>query len=384
MNSQSRFRVRVWWLRAGGKGLPPAHIAYVLGTTQAAVESVPLQSKPLKAAVVRSVIGRDDRQCFGLDARKVRRLSELGYQPPEIARLIRISVDKVRDFLGRATAPGGSFLPHPKQRYKGSAWFRDPVWSWRGNPSPESDYQPGPCPVAHDATQESPTIVPVRSQPSPWEGPVTPHSIPGERHGRRRLSWVQAEECRRLHGAGASHYSLARIYGVAPNTIANAVAGKTWSRPPSEESPGLEEVQAVMPKPPRKGRDQCTRWRPAVERSPRDKARRQRGTANGNAVLTPLEVADMRQMRDEGWTYKALSDHFGVSVRTVWLAISGRTWSHIEEPTSDPRSRRLTMKRARRIRELHARGAMVTDLAARYMVSCSEIRAVLRHDRWPE
>lgn len=51
----------------------------------------------------------------------------------------------------------------------------------------------------------------------------------GDKHHRRRLSSIQVVEIRRRLSLGESGASLARSFGVNPNTIYNIAANRTWT-----------------------------------------------------------------------------------------------------------------------------------------------------------
>ncbi len=56
-----------------------------------------------------------------------------------------------------------------------------------------------------------------------------------------------------------------------------------------------------------------------------------RGEASGVAVLTEAKVRAMRTMRAELQSpYYVIAHQFGVAERTAWLAVTGRTWAHVE------------------------------------------------------
>ena len=56
-----------------------------------------------------------------------------------------------------------------------------------------------------------------------------------------------------------------------------------------------------------------------------DRARKLRGTHK----LEPEEVLEMRRLRGLGYTYKELSEKFGVGYTTVAAIFQGRTWTHL-------------------------------------------------------
>ena len=55
-----------------------------------------------------------------------------------------------------------------------------------------------------------------------------------------------------------------------------------------------------------------------------------RGEKVGTSKLKEGEVLEIRALRRAGRTLEALADGFGVSVRTVYCILSGRTWAHLK------------------------------------------------------
>jgi HNH endonuclease len=56
---------------------------------------------------------------------------------------------------------------------------------------------------------------------------------------------------------------------------------------------------------------------------------RAKGTKNGKARLTELNIPEIRRLRKEGFPLKAISKIFSVNRSTIGNVISGKTWSHI-------------------------------------------------------
>jgi hypothetical protein len=54
-----------------------------------------------------------------------------------------------------------------------------------------------------------------------------------------------------------------------------------------------------------------------------------RGSNVGTAKLTDSVVLDCRTRRAAGATWRSLAEEFGVSRRTMFFAVSGRTWGHV-------------------------------------------------------
>ncbi len=60
---------------------------------------------------------------------------------------------------------------------------------------------------------------------------------------------------------------------------------------------------------------------------------RPRGSTHGNAVMTEAIVKAMRaEMRSGGTTYEKLAKKYGFGMSTVFAAVTGLTWTHVDEP----------------------------------------------------
>ena len=57
---------------------------------------------------------------------------------------------------------------------------------------------------------------------------------------------------------------------------------------------------------------------------------RSRGEKHGNAKLTADNVRELRSLYADGSTLRQLADKFGVSNVSVYNAVSGKTWRHLE------------------------------------------------------
>ena len=54
-----------------------------------------------------------------------------------------------------------------------------------------------------------------------------------------------------------------------------------------------------------------------------------RGSKLPQAKLTDSKVIELRKLRKEGITVPALAKQFGITLRTVYRALTGESWSHI-------------------------------------------------------
>lgn len=55
-----------------------------------------------------------------------------------------------------------------------------------------------------------------------------------------------------------------------------------------------------------------------------------RGAAHQNSRLTEGDVRAARRLRSQGRTIRAIAETFGVSSSTMYSALRGKTWSHVE------------------------------------------------------
>lgn len=58
-----------------------------------------------------------------------------------------------------------------------------------------------------------------------------------------------------------------------------------------------------------------------------NKGRQARGTRNGSAKLTPAAIAEARELRAAGMTYRKLGERFGVSHVAIRNALVGKNWT---------------------------------------------------------
>lgn len=56
--------------------------------------------------------------------------------------------------------------------------------------------------------------------------------VPHEENSRRRLTYAEAEDMRRLRGEGRSLRELSEMFSVSQSSVRNVISGKTHTRPP--------------------------------------------------------------------------------------------------------------------------------------------------------
>jgi hypothetical protein len=60
------------------------------------------------------------------------------------------------------------------------------------------------------------------------------------------------------------------------------------------------------------------------------KDRTSRGERNTQSKLTDKKITRAKALRAKGWTYRRIADRFNVANPTLWKALSGETWKHLE------------------------------------------------------
>ena len=56
----------------------------------------------------------------------------------------------------------------------------------------------------------------------------------------------------------------------------------------------------------------------------------QRGENNFAAILTPELVRKMRQLREDGWSYRQLASEFDVDEKHAWRICNRNAWAWVE------------------------------------------------------
>ena len=107
----------------------------------------------------------------------------------------------------------------------------------------------------------------------------------------------------------------------------------------------------------------------------------------GPAKLTASKVREARRLRSKGWAFERLGERYGVAHITVYNAVTGRTWAHVDEPIpGEVRTTRagskLSVARVREARRLRERGWSYSRLAERYGVFFTTIREAVSGRTW--
>lgn len=91
------------------------------------------------------------------------------------------------------------------------------------------------------------------------------------------------------------------------------------------------------------------------------------GATNHNAKLTDELVIELRSRARDGAVYRDLAAEFGIEHKTLWSAVSGRSWAHLDgvaPPVLRP-LRKLDEVTVVQARRLAARGLLLTEIAER-------------------
>ena len=123
----------------------------------------------------------------------------------------------------------------------------------------------------------------------------------GERQWQAKLTAEIVTECRRRYAAGERLGQLAAEFGINPASMSQVVSGATWA------------------------------WLPgAIPVDPKRHARC--GTAHHAAKLTPDVIAEARERCASGEKQRDVAASYGVVQATLWKALNGRTWAHLQRP----------------------------------------------------
>lgn len=268
MDRQGR---RVWVRFLHGRGIPPAHVAFVLGIDQALVErdlKIRKGRKPKRPPAPGRKLNPADchrRRILSDTANKIRRLAELGYRPAAIAAALMLELAAVEDFLSRLTPIRRERVPTPTlarprsvaedraaRQAQAAAEARrltrlelapPPGWTYADRVKAAaleaaeysrflSAVRSGKLPAADLVDQARAFYAPPRRRPPelPAAGPAV---WTGERSfhlGAPKLTPEMIDEIRIMRAHGMSVGKIARRFDVTENTIYNALRGRTFQR----------------------------------------------------------------------------------------------------------------------------------------------------------
>ena len=126
----------------------------------------------------------------------------------------------------------------------------------------------------------------------------------------------------------------------------------------------------------------------------------QKGTANGNAILTPQAVIQIRKLSAQGVKQKELAGMFGVNQSAISGIILHRTWTHLSSAKEIAKVAQLREQQSLKagecsggsilntdsvlkIRELHSAGVISQkDMANMFGVNPRTISAVVHRRTW--
>lgn len=107
------------------------------------------------------------------------------------------------------------------------------------------------------------------------------------------------------------------------------------------------------------------------------------GAQHPEAKLTEQQVTSIRHARSQGAHVKALAKQHGVTHQLISRIARGEIWPHAPGPiTKNDPEVELDDQCVASIRQLRARGARLTELAARFGISSQQISRIVRGDRW--
>lgn len=124
-----------------------------------------------------------------------------------------------------------------------------------------------------------------------------------------------------------------------------------------------------------------------------------RGSKNGSAKLTEIDVILMRAEYADGATTTALASKFSVTQGCAWRIVNGLSWRHAGGFVPAPRGRgkrpatstrrgadspqaKLTPEAVLQIRRLHADGGGCAELSRQFGVSDTNILRIVRGQAW--
>ena len=116
-----------------------------------------------------------------------------------------------------------------------------------------------------------------------------------------------------------------------------------------------------------------------------------RGILNANSKLTEKQVRKIHQEYSAGALQEVLAKKFGISVVTIAEIVSCKRWGHLGLPKAsrkrDSRGEKagmakLTDKKVRKIRKLHAEGISNPKIAKRYKVTKETIGHIVNRKTW--
>ncbi len=221
----------------------------------------------------------------------------------------------------------------------------------------------GPCPPGMVACHyPDPTPTNCRLNNLRWDTPKA-NAADAIRQGRNRrgsthhnakLTEDTIVKVRALHSVGWPQKAIAAMFGVSPSTMSFALAGKTWYHVAADGSTIIEDPPVIAPEFDPADKDDpafcpCTACEVEFSRLKAEVARltellavheippadvlgaiRSGQTSarsrNCNSKLTEADIPEIRSLRADGWTQKAIGDRFGVTQAMISLILAGKWW----------------------------------------------------------
>jgi hypothetical protein len=196
-----------------------------------------------------------------------------------------------------------------------------------------------------------------------WEFTGSRRPVKGEEYGMFRLSPEQK------HPVSAHRVAFLLAYGRFPEVGRHTCDNPPCCRPSHVlDGTHLDNM-----------RDKSERGRAAT--------RDQSGEKNAQAVLTDeIVIRARRLVRDGLMTHEAAASLLHVGRANLTLAVTGRTWSHLDEVEAPSPIRRggtsLTENDVRMIRARREKGISAKLLAEQYGLSVANIYAIVNRRSW--
>jgi len=189
--------------------------------------------------------------------------------------------------------------------------------------------------------------------------------LQGEKHPNARYSDDQVCQMRRMYRDGdASLASLAELYCTTPSHISQLIKGEIYKHLPLLGPPDAPYKRGKL------------------------------GESNGSAILTDLDVLQIRELYDNGRGQpNQLSKMYGVSRDCILNAATGKSWKHLpgaivannvyrSRPGSCNPNSKLMENDVREIRLRCSQGQSYHTISTDFPVGIATIKGIVRGHSW--